>query len=321
MATKLAAPVVTTYSARGLLPPGHPCTVDGPVHVEAVGKLWDEADVVLAVGTDFDGMMTQNWLMPAPPTLISINVDGEETGKNYPASATLVGDALQVIEELLPRLSPRGGLDQLRVRLQGIAAEVAESIVADEPAAADFLEGMQRALPAESVVVADMCISGYWLAGFRHFPLPRKLLYPVGWGTLGFAFPAAIGAALADSGPTVCVCGDGGFLFACGELATVRESDIPLILIVVDDGGYGMLRFDQEREGREGFGVDLVRPDFERLAESFDLPVRSVQGFGTSFEWALREAVSSPGPRVLIVDARLKPPPNTSPRWYRQRSA
>ena len=75
LALKLAAPVVTTYMGRGLLAPDHPCAVPGPVHAPEVGALWDEADVVLAVGTDFDGTNTQNWQMPAPPTLIAVNVD------------------------------------------------------------------------------------------------------------------------------------------------------------------------------------------------------------------------------------------------------
>ena len=66
-----------------------------------------------------------------------------------------------------------------------------------------------------------MCIPGYWLAGYWRVPRPRKLGYPLGWGTLGFGFPASLGAALAGAGPTVCVVGDGGFMYACGELATV----------------------------------------------------------------------------------------------------
>ena len=87
---------------RGLLPPDHPCAVPGPVHAREVGALWDEADVVLAIGTDFDGMMTQNWLMPRPPTLISVNIDEADANKNYASDLTLVGDARAVLERLLP---------------------------------------------------------------------------------------------------------------------------------------------------------------------------------------------------------------------------
>ena len=72
-----------------------------------------------------------------------------------------------------------------------------------------------------------MCIPGYWLAGFHTPAAPRKL-HPLGWGTLGYAFPAAIRAALAGAGPVVAVAGDGGFMYACGELATVAQERIPL---------------------------------------------------------------------------------------------
>ncbi len=304
--------------SRGLIAPEHPCAVPGPIHAREVGRLWDEADVVLAVGTDFDAMMTQQWRLPAPPALISINVDEADANKNYASDVTLIGDARAVVEQLVPRVARRDSLDDLRARLGAVGDAVHAAVVEDDPQAAGFLEITGRILPEDCVVVVDMCIPGYWLGGYRRVPLPRKLAYPMGWGTLGFGFPASIGACLAGVGPTVCVAGDGGFLFACGELATVAETGAPLTLIIVDDGGYGMLRFDQEQAGEEPFGVDLVRPDFAALTRSFGLEAVTVDGFGAAFEAALAEAVASEQPRVIVVNARLKPPPNTSPRWYRR---
>jgi len=319
LARALAAPVVTTYMGRGLLPPEHPCTVPGPIHAREVGPLWDEADVVLAVGTDFDAMMTQEWRLPVPPALIAITVDPADATKNYAAGVMLTGDARAVAELLAARVPPRdGALDGLVARLDAIGTAVRAAVLEDEPQAAELLDVMERVLPADCVVVADMCIPGYWLGGYRRVPLPRKLAYPMGWGTLGFGFPAALGACLADAGPTVCVAGDGGFLFACGELATVAQARIPLTLIVVDDGGYGMLRFDQEHAGEAPFGVDLVRPDFAALTASFGIDAVTVEGFGGAFEAALADAVGAGEPRVIVVGARLKPPPTTSPRWYRR---
>ena len=318
LALRLAAPVITTYASRGLLAANHPCMVPGPVHDPAVGALWDEADLVLAVGTDFDGSMTQNWLMPAPPRLIAINVDADDASKNYATDLTLVGDARAVLEQLLPRTAPRDELDELQLRLATIAAEVADGLAADEPRAKEFLEIIERSLPEDTVLVTDMCIPGYWLGGYWRAPIPRKLAYPLGWGTLGFGFPAALGACLADVGPTVCVIGDGGFMYACGELATVVESGIPLTVVLVDDGGYGMLRFDQQLAGDEPFGVDLARPDFVALAASFGVPAVSLDGFGAEFERALTRAVAVDEPQMIVVRAALKPPRTTSPRWYRR---
>ena len=318
LAVKLAAPVLSTFMGRGLLPPDHACSVPGPAHAPEVGRLWDEADVVLAIGSDFDGTNTQNWQMPQPPALISINIDEADANKSYASDVTLVGDARTVLEELVPRVAAREGLPELERRLDEIGAAVTAWVRQDEAQAAQLLEIVQRALPPEAVIVTDMCIPGYWLAGYWQVPRPRKLGYPLGWGTLGFGFPASLGAGLASAGPTVCVIGDGGFMYACGELATVVEARIPLTIVLVDDGGYGMLRFDQVLAGEEPFGVDLVAPDFAALAASFGVPATTIEGFGPEFERELSRSIASDEPEMLVVRARLKPPPTTSPRWYRR---
>jgi len=318
LALKLAAPVVTTYMGRGLLAPDHPCVVPGPAAAREVGDLWDAADVVLGIGTDFDGTNTQNWQMPAPPALITINVDEADANKSYASDVTLVGDARSVLEELVPRVAARDGLAELERRLASIGAAVSAWVRDDDDQAAALLEIVHRALPPETVVVTDMCIPGYWLGGYWQVPRPRKLGYPLGWGTLGFGFPASLGAGLAGVGPTVCVTGDGGFMYACGELATVVEAGIPLTIVLVEDGGYGMLRFDQVLAGEEPFGVDLVQPDFAALAASFGVPATTVDGFGPEFERELVRSLANDEPEMLIVRASLKPPPTTSPRWYRR---
>jgi thiamine pyrophosphate-dependent acetolactate synthase large subunit-like protein len=223
-----------------------------------------------------------------------------------------------VLEHLVPRVTQRTGLPELERRLADIGAAVSAWVRDDEPVAADLLDVMHRALPDDAVLVTDMCIPGYWLGGYWQVPRPRKLGYPLGWGTLGFGFPASLGAALAGAGPTVCLCGDGGFMYACGELATVVQERIPLTIVLVDDGGYGMLRFDQQLSGERPFGVDLVTPDFVALAASFGVPADRVAGFGPEFERALRDSIAAGEPRMIVVRATLKPPPTTSPRWYRK---
>jgi thiamine pyrophosphate-dependent acetolactate synthase large subunit-like protein len=116
------------------------------------------------------------------------------------------------------------------------------------------------------------------------------------------------------------VTGDGGFLFACGELATVAQEGLPLTIVLVDDGGYGMLRFDQTQAGESATGVDLFTPDFGKLADAFGIPTSSVVGVGPDLERALAEAVAADGPRMIVVKAAMAPPRLTSPRWYRRDS-
>ncbi|GAB3369988.1 thiamine pyrophosphate-binding protein [Amycolatopsis echigonensis] len=320
LAERLAAPVLTTFGARGLLPLDHPCLAPNPVHAPEVGQLWDEADVVLAIGTDFDGLMTQNWLMPAPPKLIAVNVDAGDAAKNYRPDVTLVGDARRVVESLHPEQRP--GLDELAARLAGIGRRVRGRIRDEEPQAADFLSTLEEVLPADGTIVADMCVAGYWIGGFHRIRAPRRLAYPMGWGTLGYGFPASLGAGAAaeaaGGGRVLCVTGDGGFLYAVGDLATLAEEQLPVTVVVVDDGGYGMLRFDQDQEGLPHRGVDWDSPDFVGLARSFGVHADRVSGFGRAFRRLLSEFVESDEPNVLVVRAKLKPPLNTSPRWYRK---
>jgi thiamine pyrophosphate-dependent acetolactate synthase large subunit-like protein len=320
LASRLAAPVVTTYMARGLLGVDHPCAVGLPPHLPEVGALWDSADAVLAIGTDFDGMMTQNWAMPAPRHLVTINVDPADAAKSYEPELMLTGDALGVSEALASRLPQRDGVDELARRLESVRAAARSALAAEHPDEMQFLDAFANTVPAEAVVVADMCIAGYWLAAMHPVSGPRKLAYPMGWGTLGYGFPLAIGSALADRGPVVCVCGDGGFLYACGELATVAQERVPMTVVIVDDGGYGMLRFDQRHHGDPTFGVDLVTPDFAAMARSFGVEADTVEGLGDEFSEALGRQLSIDAPTVLVARAALDPPPTTSPRWYRRRS-
>jgi thiamine pyrophosphate-dependent acetolactate synthase large subunit-like protein len=321
LARRLDAPVLTTYMSRGLLEPEHPCLVPGPVHLPEVGALWDEADLVIAIGTDFDAMMTQNWAMPPPPQMLAINVDDDDAGKNYRPDLMLVGDAA-VVTQMLAARAPEGATDwDLPTRLEALRNAVVDTVQREEPHAADLIATMRDTLPDDAIVVADMCVAGYWLGGFHSVPSPRKFAYPVGWGTLGFGFPAGIGAALAGAGRAVVVCGDGGFLFACGELATAIQERVPMTIVLVDDGGYGMLRFDQVHAGEMPFGVDLHTPDFAALAAAFGVPTWTAAGFGHEFARCLKKAMTPPGPTMIIVNAYLNPPPTTSPQWYRLHDA
>jgi acetolactate synthase-1/2/3 large subunit len=320
LAERLVAPVITTHQARGVLPLDHPCAIGLPPHLPQVGALWDDADVVVAIGSDFDGMMTQNWAQPAPARLVTVNVDGDDAAKAYPVQVNLVGDATRTVAALVPRVPQRDGLAELGGRLAALRSTVRDGLRAQQPAAVDFLDAFAGAA-GEAMVVADMCIPGYWLGAFHPVPRPRALAYPVGWGTLGFAFPAALGAALAGAGPVVSVSGDGGFLFACGELATMAQEQIPLTAVIVDDGGYGMLRYDQVLSGDATFGVDLQSPDFVALARAFGVEAEAVEGLGDDFGAALARHVAMDAPSVLVASAHLDPPPTSSPNWYRRQPA
>jgi acetolactate synthase I/II/III large subunit len=258
------------------------------------------------LGSDLDAMNTQGFRQPRPPRVVTVDL---AEPVNVPADAWVRADVAEALDALLrllpaePRArwwEPVGG----REHLAGLETAL--------------LDAVEWALPDDAVVVADMCKAGYWYGGYGQVRAPRGLAYPVGWGTLGFGFPASLGAALSGR-PTVAVVGDGGFLFACGDLATAAQERLDVTLVLVDDGGYGMLAYDFTKDGEEPIGCDLQPPDFVALAEAFRVPAErvGVDGLGP----ALARHLAQRGPSVLVVPADLLPPPTTSPRWYRAQVA
>lgn len=309
LAWRLGAPVFATYAARGLLASGHPLLVDVPAMEPRARALLADADLLLVIGSALDGMTTANWSLPRPTTVIDVNVD---PSGNFAPDLTITSDAAAFIDSLTLRLSPREPWADSPFRIRDAVRQAAAS---DERTrdAAEFVDAVERAWPADNIVVCDMSVGGYWIGGYAAVQHPRHLLYPVGWGTLGYGLPAAIGAAAAGT-PTLAVVGDGGLAMAVGELATVRQHELPLTLLVVDDDGYGMLRFDQRHRGDPERGVDLLSPRWSSLAAAFDLPLSTI---GSPDE--LRDAVSwsaaSGAPRILVYASALFPPRSTSPRW------
>ena len=231
------------------------------------------------VGSQLDGMTTRNWSMPRPPLLLRIDIDERTAHQGWPPDGVVVGDAALTCDALATRVAPREpwGDQVFRVRHEVRASAAADPRTAE---AVELLESVEQGWPAGGDVVCDMAVAGYWVGGYAAQPRSRRLQYPVGWGTLGYALPAAVGAAAGSGRPTLVVAGDGGVPFALGELATLVQEQLPVTVLVVDDGGYGMLRYDQQAAGDPERGVDLLGPDWVALAQSFGMHggVRGVGG-------------------------------------------
>lgn len=314
LALALGAPVVTTFQARGILPADHPLLLNLPPHEPEATALIESADGVVVIGSDLDQMMTQAWQLPLPSLRVAINVDAADATKNYEMDVVVEGEAADVLQQLVTRVGDRrpGWAGDLAAIERATFAELEATPETTE--AVEYLRSVEAALPDDAVVFADMAVPGYWLSGLHRVRQRRGLQYPMGWGTLGFAFPASIGAACALDVPVVSFNGDGGMLFALGELAAVAQEQIPLTVVIVDDGGYGMLRYGKDATANQ-FGTELRAPDFAAIAAGFGIVAHRTTGVGEEFEAALREAVGAHEPRVVVTRAKLLPPRTTSPRW------
>jgi thiamine pyrophosphate-dependent acetolactate synthase large subunit-like protein len=268
--------------------------------------------VLLAVGGDLDGMNTSNWTMPRPPRLVTIDPTHPRDAPEWPPDAAVAGRLGETLRGLRDRLPARPAWAP-----GGLRERVHNRLAAD-PATAEamaLVRAVEAARTPDTVLVCDMAVAGYWVGGYASAPAPRRLAYPVGWGTLGFGLPAAIGPAAAGH-PVIAICGDGGLAMALGELGTLVQERLPVTVLVVDDLGYGMLRYDQARNGDPAVGVDLVTPDFVRLAGAFGLQATGVRSVREGLGEALAKGVASGGPHLVHVSARLTPPRTTSPRWH-----
>lgn len=313
VAEALDAPVVTTFAGKGAIPADHPLALALPPHEPAVTKLIASSDALLAVGTDLDGMNTQGWRLPLPRPRIVINIENEDLRRNYGADLAIESDArpaLSMLADALEARKPGAGAKRVSRVRSSVLRSLRSGAQSRQPFA--FVERLRDAVADEDVIVADMAIPGYWTAAYLPANRPRTFAFPLGWGTLGFALPAAVGVA-ASGRRAIVICGDGGFAFAPGELATMVQENLDVAIVVVNDGGYGMLRFDEEERFGETFSVDLATPDFVALARAYGVRARkgSAEALDRDLLWATRRH----GPALLQIEAAWAPPITTSPRW------
>ncbi len=318
LAERLGAPVVLTHSAKRAWSAGAgPLVLRHPPHEPPVAALCSQSDAVLVLGSDLDGMMTQEFRLPLTG-ILRVEADPQRIDVPYPSAIGVIGDAGAVVRDLVALVARRGRAGWGAAAVARADGEAAKAL-AGEPDAAPglgYVAALDEAIGDLRVVVAcDMAISGYWTAGYLPLRPTRRVIYPVGWGTLGFALPASIGAVRAGAGRAIVVCGDGGALFAIGELATIAQEQLPVTVVVQTDGGYGMLRYDEERMFDRTFAVDLEPPGFPELARSFGLPAERVACEAGALQAALARALDRPGPALIEVTGRLTPPRITSPRW------
>src|SRR5690625_792563 len=311
LAETLSAPVVSSLNGRGILPHDHPLYVGCQTNVPVFNELLAEADLVLAVGTRFQAVASQYWQQPMPGKLIHLDADPGVIGRNYAVSTALVGDAARGMEELLKRL-PREG-DGTR---DGLFLERAAQLRAQLIQGAEKMVGrdheqivgaLNRLRPVDSPVVGDATITvNTWGHYLLNFALPRLAHYSTGLA-IGPALPLAIGAAIGSDRPTLALHGDGGVMLNIAEIATAVQEQLPLILCVFNDQGYGVLRELQRLSTGREYAVDLHTPDFVALARAMGMPGEQVQS-AAGFEAVLKRALATAGPYLIEVDLRALEP-------------
>lgn len=304
LAEALQAPVVTTVQGQGAIPYDHPLALGHRPSDRTFTPLMDRSDLALAVGTRFAGGQTANWSLKLPPRLIHVDIDEGEIGKSYPATLGLVGDARLVLGQLLEALGSHRATTCWAGDVATLRSQAAANFRKAGPQEMAVLDSIRQAVDRDAILVCDQTKPAYWAA--RSFPVyePRTFLYP-GYGTLGYAFPTALGAKVGvPDRQVVCIVGDGGFQYALPELATAAQFGINVTVLLFNDGGYGILKDLQDMNFESHrYAVDLLNPDFGRLTEAYGLSHVALDG-PDGLGPALRRALESD--RTSVVEVRME---------------
>jgi acetolactate synthase-1/2/3 large subunit len=303
---KLGFGAVSSWNGRGIIPEDHPMTLGG-LHGNGsprVQEFYQTVDAMLVVGSRLRGHETMEFSLKLPKTLIHADVDPRANGRTYPNTAFVCGDAALVMAGLAKRLAGRMAVDP------GFAAEFSEMrrrALAEYKDTlgpyADFPDELRKALPRDALWVRDITISNSsW--GNRIFPVygPRDAVHPVS-AAIGPGVPLGIGAAMAGKGrKTIAMVGDGGFAMNQTELWTAVQERAELIIMVMNDRGYGVIKHIQGalQDGRMFYG-DLAGPDLQKLAAVAGLPGFKVSSAG-ELAAVVAKAVATPGPSLVEVD-------------------
>ncbi|WP_329573290.1 thiamine pyrophosphate-binding protein [Streptomyces sp. NBC_01361] len=300
LAEKINAPVVCTFGGKGAFPWEHPLSLQSWMEDRHTTDLLEDADVLLVIGSGL-GELSSNYHTFAPRgRVIQIEADAGKLESNHPALG-IHADARLALSALLDTVTERPD-PSAPERVATLLAAVRERLDGQDLAfEREILGSVRAALPASSPSFWDMTILAYWAWS----AWPGALHSAQGAGGLGYGFPAALGAAAADpSKPVLAVSGDGGAMYSIAELATAKQYNLPVTWLIVDDGGYGILREYMTDAFGEATATELARPDFVALAESFGVP--GVRTSPETLRADLEKALAEPGPSVVVLPALLK---------------
>ena len=318
IAEKLRAPVICTPGGNGAFPWNHELSLQSWIEDRYMTDLLEDADVLVVIGSSL-GEVTSNYFTFEPRgRIIQIDAEPRVLESNRPGLGIRAdaGQALAALDEALEAgagltvpswhgTSPENlvseSLAKVRARLE--SQDLAKEL--------KFMADIREAVPADMQTFWDMTIAAYW--GWSCWDAREGQFHSAqGAGGLGFGFPAAIGAAVgletvgrpAGSARVLAVSGDGSSMYSISELATAKQHNGPVTWLIVDDGGYGILREYMVGAFGKATATELARPDFVKLAEAFGVPAVKVAPADVGD--ALKAGFAADGPNVVVVETLLK---------------
>jgi len=302
LAEILGAPVVNTVNAKGVVPSSHPLAVGGSGSCAAVRDAFREADVVFGVGTEFsetDYDMYSIGDLAFDGKLIRLDIDAAQLSRNLKPYLAICSDARHALAALISALErdpPAANDGVARAQLIRDALRSGR----DERYQA-FFDAIRDALP-DAIIAGDSTQPTYYACLHYETEAPRRYFHSAsGYGTLGYATPAAIGAKLGQPAkPVIALIGDGAAQFTLGEIASAVDANAPVIILVWNNQGYAEIQRCFEASGVESVGVDLHTPDFVALGKSFGCSAMRAVDLA-ELKNALKRATENDRPTLIEV--------------------
>lgn len=325
LAEKLDAPIATSLGGRGIVPTTHRLSlgVIGVYSAPYANRVAHETDLVIYVGNSVGDQVTLNWTIPKPGTrVVQIDIDPSELGRNIAATIPVLADPARGVEALTARIKPRGATAWSRSAAEALGAwrkTVAPLLASDaSPIRPERLcAEVTRALPENAILVSDTGYSAVWTGTMVDLTSPRQT-YLRAAGSLGWSFPAALGAkCAAPERPVVVFCGDGGFHYHLAELETAVRKNIAVTVVINDNSAFAQGRANIRRlyGNRPGDPDDINAfrsVDFAAIARGFGADgIRVTRA--ADIASALQRAIASD--RVTVVDVVTDPEPRAPEAW------
>jgi 5-guanidino-2-oxopentanoate decarboxylase len=298
----LDCPLVTTAAGKGILIDKHPANLGTSLPYRATQSLIADADVVLAVGTELAETDIYTGLkLPLGGLLIRVDVDPAKLADHYGADVPVWGDARSALHAIQERLTRRKGWNTQLGGMSAYRAQIDGGFDTPTRAQIKALHAIRAALPWDGVVFSDMTQIAY--VGNYAFPTdgPGQWFHPSGYGTLGFALPAALGAKVSSPARAVlALAGDFGLQFSLNELMTAVEERVSLPIVVWNNSALGQIRDDMQSAAIPSTGVIAKNPDFQALAKACGAAALRV-GEAYALTEAIRAALDRAGPTLIEV--------------------
>ncbi|AHG19381.1 hypothetical protein Z042_06930 [Chania multitudinisentens RB-25] len=298
--------VISSTHGRGILPDSHPRSLRAFHNSPSVEAILTQCDLTLVAGSRLRSNETRTWALPLPRPLVQIDIDPAAANRNYLADEQVNGDCAALLSAVAARFAPGEKVNAKWDAEIAQAVQQAEAALREQSGEyAKLNDAIAAALPQDGLLVRDITVSGsVWGSRLFRAISPLCNIHSLA-GAIGMGLPMAIGTALANpQRKVVGLVGDGGLALGLGELATMAQEQANITLLIMNDGGYGVMRGIQEKyfAGRQYYN-ELHTPVFSQVAEAMGLKAWKVSD-AAQFSGVLAEAINYPGPSVVEVEMK-----------------